>query len=84
MKSSSVLLIGCGDLGTRVGLRLLEQGCLVAAVRRRAEQLPQEFVGHAVDYTEPGSLDFIREQRPDIIVTTFNPFDRSEQGYRRS
>ena len=58
MKNSSVLIVGCGDLGIRAGTLLLQQGCLVTGVRRNTAKLPEGFVGHAADYTQPGSLDF--------------------------
>jgi len=83
MKSSSVLFVGCGDIGTRAGLALLDLDWQVFAVRRDAGKLPNEFTGYSADYTEPGALDFVESLRPDYVVTTFNPFDRSEAGYRR-
>ena len=83
MKSASVLMVGCGDIGTRAGLLLGQRGWQIDAVRRSVDRLPPGFIGHAADYTVPGSLDFAGELRPDFVVTTFNPFDRSEAGYRR-
>jgi nucleoside-diphosphate-sugar epimerase len=83
MKGRSVLLIGCGDIGTRAGLLLLRQDWQVDAVRRCTDRLPAGFGAHGADYTVPGSLDFAGELRPDFVVTTFNPFDRSESGYHR-
>lgn len=52
-------------------------------VRRDVSRLPEVFTAHAADYSEPGSLDFAAALQPDIVVATFNPFDRSEVGYRR-
>lgn len=83
MKSSSVLFVGCGDIGVRAGRALLEIGWSVAGVRRNADSLPPGFVAYSADYTAPGSLDFAAGLAPDYVVTTFNPFDRSEAGYRR-
>ncbi len=83
MKSKTVLMVGCGDIGTRVGLELLSRGVRVAAVRRNVSKLPVEFEAYSADYSAEGSLDFIAELQPDVVVTTFNPFDRSEAGYRR-
>jgi nucleoside-diphosphate-sugar epimerase len=82
MKSSSVLFVGCGDIGVRAGSRLLEQGWSVTGVRRDIGKLPAGFDGHSANYTQPGSLDFLRELQPDFVVTTFNPADRSVSGYR--
>ena len=83
MKSSSVLFVGCGDIGIRAGLSLSDKGWSVAGVRRNVDQLPPAFTAFGADYTRAGSLDFAASLAPDLVVTTFNPFDRSEAGYRR-
>ena len=41
----SVVIAGCGDLGTEIGLRLAGQGHEVLGLRRRAEQLPPPLTG---------------------------------------
>jgi nucleoside-diphosphate-sugar epimerase len=83
MKSNSMLIVGCGDLGARVGRILQEDGREVHAVRRDISRLPPGFVGHAADYTEAGSLDFAAALRPDYVLATFTPADMSEAGYQR-
>ena len=45
----TVLIAGCGDLGTEVGLRLHTLGRHVVGLRRRAELLPPEIDGYSVD-----------------------------------
>ncbi len=82
MKTSSVLIVGCGDVGIRTGLRLVEKGWRVTGVRRDPAQLPTTFAGHAANYTQPGSLDFMAQLQPDFVVATFNPTDRSIAGYK--
>lgn len=82
MKNRSVLIVGCGDLGIRVGTLLVEQGCAVSGVRRNTEKLPAQFTAHAANYTQPGSLDFAAQLRPDYVLAIFNPADRSEAGYK--
>jgi len=81
MKSSSVLIVGCGDLGTRTGSLLLRDGWRVAGVRRNPARLPAEFTGYGADYTVAGSLDFAAGLAPDFVLATFNPPDRSTAGY---
>jgi len=81
MKSNSVLIIGCGELGARAGLILQRRGWHVGGVRRDIARLPAGFSGHAADYAIPGSLDFVAALQPDFVVTTFNPTERSAQGY---
>lgn len=82
MKSASVLIVGCGDLGIRTGTLLLKQGWHVAGVRRDTARLPVEFARYAANYTQRASLDFIEALQPDFVVATFNPADRSIAGYR--
>jgi nucleoside-diphosphate-sugar epimerase len=82
MKTSSVLIIGCGDVGIRTGLLLLEQGWSATGVRRNTAKLPAAFAGRAANYTQPGSLDFMAQLRPDFVLATFNPADRSIAGYK--
>jgi nucleoside-diphosphate-sugar epimerase len=80
--SKSVLIVGCGDLGIRAGRELFARGWQVAGVRRDVSRLPAEFTAFAADYTRSGSLDFAQALRPEFVVATFNPLDRSEAGYR--
>jgi len=82
MKTSSVLIVGCGDVGIRTGLLMLEQGWRVTGVRRNTAKLPAKFTGQAANYTQPGSLDFMAQLRPDFVLATFNPADRSIAGYK--
>ena len=82
MKKSSVLIVGCGDLGIRVGASLMKRGCSVTGVRRNTAQIPADFIGHAADYSEEGSLNFAAQQRPDYVLAIFNPADRSVSGYK--
>lgn len=83
MKSSSVLIVGCGDLGNRTAALLQDHGWTVTGVRRSIEKLGPGIEGIAADYTEPGALDFVRALQPDFVLAIFNPFDRSEAGYQR-
>lgn len=81
MKTNSILFVGCGDLGCRAGSRLLAAGWQVTGQRRNADLLPANFNSVAADYTTPGGLDFIAGLAPDYVVATFNPSERSEEGY---
>jgi hypothetical protein len=83
MNSNSVLFVGCGDLGIRTGLLLLEKGWQVAGLRRDPALLPAGFAPYPGDYTRPGSLDFIADLRPAHVVASFNPAGRSLEGYQR-
>jgi nucleoside-diphosphate-sugar epimerase len=82
MKNSSLLIVGCGDLGIRTGSLLLQQGWSVTGVRRNTARLPAGFSAHATDYTQPNSLDFAAELQPEFVLAVFNPVDRSTSGYK--
>ncbi|KFF59522.1 epimerase [Cryobacterium sp. MLB-32] len=45
----TVLIAGCGDLGTEVGLRFAELGHDVVGLRRSADRLPAAITGQSVD-----------------------------------
>ena len=81
MKSTSVLIVGCGDLGIRTGTRLPEAGWSVIGIRRDIAQLPKGITGHRADYTQPGSLGFVAGLQPDYVLLTLTPVDRSVEGY---
>ena len=83
MKRNSILFVGCGDIGIRTGAQLLASGWEVGGVRRDSAALPEGFTAFAADYALPGSLDFAAAWQPDYVVASFNPSDRSEQGYHR-
>ena len=82
MKRKSLLIVGCGDLGARAGSTLIQEGWTVHGLRRRVDALPAGFSAHRADYAAPGGLDLIRELRPDTVLATFTPTDRSLAGYR--
>jgi nucleoside-diphosphate-sugar epimerase len=83
MKSNSILFVGCGDLGCRSGLIMRARGWQVAGLRRDPSRLPAGFAGIAGDYSSPADTMFIAELKPDYVVATFNPSDRSVGGYQR-
>ncbi|WP_104083443.1 NAD-dependent epimerase/dehydratase family protein [Cryobacterium sp. Y11] len=45
----TVLIAGCGDLGTEVGLRFARLGHRVVGLRRNASVLPAEITGQSID-----------------------------------
>ncbi|TFD64326.1 NAD-dependent epimerase/dehydratase family protein [Cryobacterium ruanii] len=60
----TILIAGCGDLGTEVGLRFARLGHPVVGLRRTASLLPAEISGQSVDLsiekpTIPGDTEFV-------------------------
>ncbi len=77
----NLLLVGCGDLGTELGLRAVAGGHRVHALRRRAELLPADLHGIVAD------LDAPLPPLPDdveVVVFTVAADDRTVEAYRRA
>lgn len=74
-RDGSVLLFGCGKVGTRLGEALVESGRRVFAVRRDIEALPRTFTRIALDYRAPFTAAL---PTVDAMVVTLTP-DRSER-----
>jgi len=56
MQEQRVLIAGCGDVGTRLGIKLSAQGAQVFGLRRTINQLPTGIHGIAADLADPASL----------------------------
>ncbi|MDO5753756.1 SDR family oxidoreductase [Arthrobacter sp.] len=75
----TVVIAGCGDLGTETGLRFAALGHRVMGLRRSAEKLPSEIEGQAVDLSiEVPTLP----ADTTIVVIAMSPDERSADGYR--
>lgn len=74
------LLIGCGRLGSAIGLRLADAGHTVAAIRRDAGRVPAPLVAVGADLTR-GAPDL-----PDLdlglLVVALTARPRTEEAYR--
>lgn len=75
-----VLLVGCGDLGTRVGLRLADSGQRVLALRRDATRVPAPLHGRSVDVTR--EAPDLTGLRPRLVVVALTARPRTEESYR--
>lgn len=75
-----MLLVGCGDLGTDIGLRLAGRGHTVVGLRRRGDVVPPPLIGLSADLTRElpqlPALDLTHL----VIALTARP--RSEAAYR--
>ena len=78
-----ILLAGCGDLGTELGLRLVTEGHEVWGLRRNTEHLPASFHGWSADLSDASTL-----QSPPAdfthIVYTATPGAYEEAAYQRT
>lgn len=77
------LLLGYGDIGSRLAQLSVAQGIPVTAVRR-TETTHAEIETIAADVTGPETIQRAVEEGPRDIVVTLTPSNYSEQGYRDS
>ena len=75
----TVLIAGCGDLGTQAGLYFAEAGQRVVGWRRSADKLPARIEGSSVDLT--GELPAIPADT-DVVVIALTADGRTEAAYR--
>ncbi|WP_157074887.1 SDR family NAD(P)-dependent oxidoreductase [Janibacter limosus] len=71
-------LLGCGDLGIRVGTALLTAGHEVTGVRRTVAALPEGFAGVSADLAS----GVVPDLPADLLVITMTPDRRDPAGYR--
>jgi len=80
MTVSSILIAGCGDVGSQAGLLMNQQGHQVYGLRRNINQLPQGIQGIHCDLRDPASLSSL--PACDLLLYIATPAERGEQGYR--
>lgn len=77
-ESPDALLLGCGDLGSRVGLLLAARGHRVTGVRRRADRVPAPIVPLGADLTrEVPALP-----AAELLCVALTARPRTEESYR--
>lgn len=81
MTRKHVLLAGCGDVGIATGLRMVAHGWSATGVRRRADLLPSEISGLALDLTgaREGGLP-----GADAVVVTLTADSPDADAYERT
>ena len=78
-----IVIAGCGDVGTALGLMLNERGHDVVGVRRSAERVPGALHPRAIDLTDRASIE---RDLPgvDIAVYSVAAGSRDRDAYRRA
>ncbi|MCD9199121.1 NAD-dependent epimerase/dehydratase family protein [Aeromicrobium wangtongii] len=82
LMAADALLIGCGDLGADIGLRLAAQGHDVVAIRRRGDLVPSPLTGVSADLTRERPVLPALDLDRLVVALTARP--RSEQAYRQT
>jgi len=73
-------MVGCGDLGSRIGLRLAERGHRVLALRRDAAKVPAPLTGLSVDLTT--DVPALPDLSLRFLVVALTARPRTEEAYR--
>jgi nucleoside-diphosphate-sugar epimerase len=84
MPAPSVLIAGCGDIGSRTAQRLLAEGWVVHGLRRNTAQLPEGVAAVAGDLFEPHLPAQWPRTAIDYLMYCATPSQRDEVGYRQA
>lgn len=82
MPAPSVLIAGCGDVGSRLANQLLPLGWVVHGMRRTVSLLPEGVNGVAGDLFNPAKPATWPTTAVDYLVYCATPAERDENGYR--
>lgn len=75
-----VLIAGCGDVGTELGVRLAEEGHTVWGLRRHCDTLPPILHPFSADLTQPDTLHSLPPAL-DVVFYTAAPSGSSADTY---
>lgn len=78
----NILIAGCGDVGTALGILLSRHGHVVHGLRRNASVLPGELYPLAADVTDPATLRGLPET--DVVFYTAAADGRDDGAYQRA
>jgi nucleoside-diphosphate-sugar epimerase len=78
----SLLVIGCGDLGSAVASHYAAEGWQVWGVRRQPSVLPGVTMISA-DVTEPASLTLLAKLQPDFVLMVLTPGEFTDERYHK-
>lgn len=79
-----VLIVGCGDIGCRVGLDLAAEGHQVTGIRRDVGQLPAAITPLALDVFDADGLSALSTTPYDIVVYILSASSYDEAAYQRA
>ncbi|MBD8604021.1 SDR family oxidoreductase [Pseudomonas sp. CFBP 8771] len=82
MTSPTVLIAGCGDIGSRVARRLLALDWRVYGLRRQVEQLPTGVLGVAADLHQARCPDAWPREPLDYLLYCVAATQHDEAGYQ--
>jgi nucleoside-diphosphate-sugar epimerase len=77
---SRILIAGCGDIGSALGVRLHADGHELWGLRRSVRALPNEIHALRADLTDPDTLDLLPEGL-DAAIYIATPDDHDDAAY---
>ncbi|MBN1008203.1 SDR family oxidoreductase [Amphritea pacifica] len=83
LNREQILIAGCGDIGSQLGLNLVTAGRQVFGLRRNINQLPPGIQGIAADLSQPDTLLNLPQQL-DTLFYVVAAGSRDESVYRRA
>ena len=78
----SVVIAGCGDVGTRLGVKLAAEGWTVYGLRRHPENLPSALIPLAADLADTACPSAWPRSAPNYLVFCATPDTGTEAAYR--
>ena len=78
---AKVLMIGCGDLGAAIALRLFNAGLMVTGVRKGSQALPHGMQTIQADVTLPNTLSPLECLNPNVIIYCVSAGGSSDAQY---
>ncbi|WP_295472439.1 NAD-dependent epimerase/dehydratase family protein [uncultured Pseudomonas sp.] len=84
MSAPTLLIAGCGDIGSRLAAQLLPQGWAVHGLRRQVAALSAGVCGVAADLFQPHRPVAWPTGAIDYLVYCATPTERDEAGYRQA
>ena len=84
MSAPSVVIAGCGDVGSRLASQLLTAGWEVHGLRRNVSRLPEGVIGIAGDLFKKDCPDTWPIGGVDYLVYCAAATDHDEAGYRKA
>lgn len=80
--ASTVLIVGCGDLGCAVAEKLSQQDFHVSGVRYSQNQVPNGVRLIQADVTQASSLQALAESNPNILLYCVAASAQSDENYK--
>lgn len=81
--TAKVLLVGCGDLGTALGLQLSHEGHRCYGLRRQCNQLPDAIQAVCADLNKAETLNALPSDI-DYLVVTLTPAAYDAESYQKA